>query len=146
MAKFAQGVYQVKNPATYIGKYPVTYRSSWEVTFMKFLDENTQHILGWASESISIPYRNPLNGKWSMYIPDFLVIYMDKNGQKHCEVIEIKPEKEMPTYTGKVSPRTKLTQVINAAKWQAAMVYCHKRGWKFRICTERDLFAFKRKS
>lgn len=99
-------------------------------------------ILGWSSESISIPYQNPLTGKWSMYIPDFLVIYMDKSGKKHCEMIEIKPLKETPGYSEKrVNTKTQLVQVINQAKWMAAQVYCKKRGWSFRVMTERDLFG-----
>jgi len=146
MSKYANGVFTPKNPQKYIGKYPIKYRSSWEISLMSFLDSNDlPNILGWSSESISIPYRNPLTGHWSMYIPDFLVIYMDKNSQKHCDMIEIKPEKEMPGFAGKVTSRTKLIQTINAAKWQAAIAYCVKRGWCFRVMCERDLFSFKRK-
>ena len=100
----------------------------------------------WSSESISIPYRNPLTGNWSLYLPDFLVVYIDKYGTKHCEMIEVKPEKEVPGYAGKVSPRTKLVQAINAAKWQAAIAYCAKRNWKFRVANETQIFAFKRQT
>lgn len=119
-------------------------RSSWEFSFARVCDTN-ENVVAWASESISIPYRNPLTGHWSMYIPDFLVIYIDRNAKKHCELIEIKPEKEMPGYQGKVSPRTRLVQAVNAAKWQAALAYCAKRNWTFRVATEKMLFAFKRK-
>lgn len=111
---------------------------------MQVLD-GTPEVLGWASETFSIPYFNPLTKKWSMYIPDFLVAYVDKTGKQNCEMIEIKPAKEHPEYAGKVSKQTKLVQAINAAKWQAAMAYCARRKWRFRVATENDLFAFKRK-
>lgn len=144
MANYASGDFIPENNQKYIGKRPIRFRSSWELTACKFFDSN-QNILGWASETISIPYRNPLTGKWSMYIPDFLVVYIDKNNKQHCELIEIKPEKEMPGYQGKVPTRTRLVQAINAAKWQAAIAYCMKRNWVFRVINEKQLFAFKRK-
>ena len=81
-----------------------------------------------------------------MYVPDFLIVYMDKNDQKHVEIVEIKPASEVPGYKAKrLSEATKLAQAINAAKWHAAAIYCAKRGWKFRVATEDDLFKFKRK-
>ncbi len=112
---------------------------------MQFLDTHPS-IQGWNSEGISIPYRNPFTGKWTMYIPDFLVVYIDKNSKKHVEMIEIKPEKELPGYKGRVNSRTKLVQAINAAKWQAALAFCVKRGWSFRVATEKELFGYKKKS
>jgi hypothetical protein len=142
MAKstYSKGEFAMRNPQKYMGKLPAIYRSSWEMTLMQVLDQNPA-VLGWSSESISIPYQNPLTGKWSMYIPDFLAIYMDRNNSKHVEIIEIKPLKEHPNFTGNVSTRTRLTQAINQAKWTAALIYCKKRGWSFRIMTEKDLFG-----
>ena len=64
MANFRQGAYTVKNTAKYVGRGVPRYRSGWELTFMLFLDSN-DNVLQWASESISIPYRNPLTGKQS---------------------------------------------------------------------------------
>lgn len=107
------------------------------------------HILAWASEPISINYRNPLTGNWVPYIPDFFVVYVDKSGNKYCELLEVKPLKETPGFVkvskkGKVLGQTekeKATQVINAAKWSAALAYCAKRGWTFRVITEESLFV-----
>ncbi len=138
--KFSKGEYVPKNAAKIIGKTPIIYRSSWEMTLMRVFDENPA-VLQWSSESISIPYRNPLTGNWSMYLPDFFVIYIDKNNGKHAEMIEIKPWKEDPRNPAKATTRTKLTQAINGAKWASAAAYCRKRGWTFRIMTERDLFG-----
>jgi hypothetical protein len=144
MANYASGDYIPKNPQKYIGKYPVHFRSGYELPMFKLLDAHPS-VGAWSSESISIPYRNPLTGKFSMYIPDLFVAYADKNNKQHCEVIEIKPAEQMPGYPGKVSSRTKLMQAINAAKWQAALVYCAKRNWKFRIMNEKQLFGYERK-
>ena len=147
MGKPLKGQFLPKNPNKYIGTYPITYRSSWEQTFINVCDE-TPSIIHWASESISIPYINPLkppNKQWSMYIPDFFLIYIDKNSQKHAEIIEIKPLRETPGFNeGRLTERTKLTQVINQAKWHAAQMYCRTRGWSFRIMTERELFGKKK--
>ena len=144
--KALSGDFIPKNPAKYNGTYPIHYRSSWEQTAMHFFDSHP-NIIAWSSESISIPYRNPLTGKWSMYIPDFLINYIDKSGNQHVEMIEIKPLKETPGYSEKrVDARTKLAQAINMAKWSAAQAFCAKRGISFRVMTERDLFGFKRKA
>ena len=81
-----------------------------------------------------------------MYVPDFFVIYIDKNNLKHCELIEVKPAKEMPGYQGNINGRTRLVQAINAAKWQAALAYCAKRNWQFRVMTENQLFGLAAKN
>ena len=65
-SKFAQGRYSLKNPAKFIGNKTPMYRSSWEFAFMKFCDESPS-VSNWASESIRIPYRNPLTGKMTIY-------------------------------------------------------------------------------
>lgn len=139
IARYIRGEFTPANTAKYIGKYPVIYRSSWEFSMMRLLDAHPG-VMQWCSESISIPYRNPLTSRWSLYVPDFLVVFVDRRHQQQCQLIEIKPKREMPLFEGRVSPRTKLTQVINAAKWQAAAAYCAKRRWRFRVATEDDLF------
>lgn len=146
--KYSKDEFHPKNPQKYIGKTPIIYRSSWEFSMMRLFDEHP-YVIAWASESISIPYRNPLTGRWSMYIPDFLVVYADKNGSKHAEMIEVKPLKERGAAfggknKGRLTERTKYTQVINAAKWQAALEYCAKNGYHFRIASEDEMFAWER--
>jgi hypothetical protein len=56
------GKFKPKNPEKYAGRGSIRYRSSWELKFMNFLDENPS-IKNWASESISIPYKNPIANK-----------------------------------------------------------------------------------
>ena len=139
MSKWAQGEFVPKNPGKYIGKGRIKYRSSWEWTFANFCD-NHPSVVAWASESIQIPYFNPVLGKQTIYVPDFLVVYVDKNGQQHGELIEVKPSKEAIAERARTS-RDKLVLAINTAKWRAANAWCKQQGLVFRVVTERDLFV-----
>jgi hypothetical protein len=144
MAKWAQGPYTVRNPEKYIGKGVPRYRSSWELVFMQFLDNNDS-ITHWASESIAIPYRNPLTGKHSNYIPDFFVVYKNKRGQRVAEVVEIKPKKQSLIESKVASLRDRAAVAVNHAKWAAANAYCKTQGFTFRVLTENDIFHNGRK-
>ena len=136
--KYANGQFQPTNPSKYIGKKTPTYRSSWEHTVMTFFDKNPA-ILQWASEAIHVNYRNPFTGKNTIYVPDFFILYLDKNGKQHAEIIEVKPLKETSLAEAK-STRDKAAAILNMAKWQAATAYCAAQGLKFRVVTEQDLF------
>lgn len=138
MSKYAQGKYQIKNPEKYVGRKQPTYRSSWEFTFCAFCDNNPA-VIQWASEPFMIPYRNPLTGKNTIYVPDFMMVYMDKNQQRHAEVVEIKPLKETSMESAK-SVRDKAAVALNIAKWTAAKAFCAAHGLKFRIVTEHDIY------
>jgi hypothetical protein len=138
MAKYASGKYLVKNVDKYMGKRAPTYRSSWEYTFCTFCDNNPA-VIQWASEAITIPYRNPVSGKNTIYIPDFLVVYEDKNQKKHTELIEIKPSTEVTMESAK-SYRDKLMVAINMAKWAAADAWARANNIRFRVVTEYDIF------
>lgn len=139
MAKWAQGIYEVKNPGKYIGKNKPRYRSGWELTFMMFADNNDK-ILQWASESIHIPYRNPLTGKQTIYVPDFFIVYQNKRGQKIAELIEIKPKKQTLIEEKVTNARDRAAVVINHAKWFAAQQWCKRNGISFRVITEDNMF------
>ena len=137
-AKFANGFYQIMNPDKYVGKKVPHFRSSWEHTFMRFCDTNPA-VLQWASEAVHIPYRNPFTNKNTIYVPDFLIVYEDKSGQKHAEVIEVKPSKEV-SMEGAKSLRDQAFVALNAAKWEAARAWCRNQGLTFRIVTEDMIF------
>lgn len=139
MAKWAQGIYTVKNREKYVGKHEPKYRSGWELTFMTFCDNN-KNVIYWASEAISIPYRHPLTGKTVNYIPDFFVLYENKYGQRVAEIVEIKPKKQSLIESAKASMKDRAIVAINHAKWAAANAYCKRSGYKFRVVTEDDLF------
>ena len=138
MSKFAQGPYTVKNPAKYVGKGVPRYRSGWELSFMIFLDNN-DNVMQWASESIQIPYRNPVTGKQSIYVPDFLITYRTRQNTLIAEVIEIKPKKQS-IIESKMSNRDRMVVAINYAKWDSATKWCNRNGLKFRVITEADMF------
>lgn len=106
---------------------------------MKFCDEHPS-VEKWASESIKIPYKNPLTGKYTIYVPDFFIAYADKTGRQKVELIEVKPINQ--TLREKVG-RSRVNQasyILNQAKWSAAYAYCKQKGITFRVITESDMF------
>lgn len=139
MSKFARGKFVMTSPKKYVGTKQPTYRSSWEWSFMRFCDTNDS-VLKWASEAISIPYRDPLTGRNTIYVPDFFIEYVDKNNNRHVELIEIKPASQtLLEKTGK-NKYNQAQYVKNQAKWTAANAWCKQQGIKFRILNENDLF------
>lgn len=137
--KWMQGKYIIKNPEKYAGNNTPTYRSSWEFAFCKFCDENA-NIISWASESIKIPYRNPLTGRSTVYVPDFLVVYLDKYGQQRTELVEIKPSSQTTMEAAGKNRQNKAAVAVNRAKWQAANAWAKRMGITFRVATESDIF------
>jgi hypothetical protein len=139
MSKFAQGKFALKNPEKYIGTRTPTYRSSWEFAFMKMCDEHSS-VTKWASEAVQIPYRNPLTGKYTIYVPDFFIAYADRGGKQYVELIEVKPANQ--TIKEKVgrSRHNQAAWIVNQAKWEAASAWCKQQGIKFRIINEGDMF------
>ena len=72
-------------------------------------------------------------------MPDFFVVYVDKNGKQHVEVVEVKPYNQ----TVKEKARSKHNQAhwaLNQVKWAAANAYCKQNGMKFRVVSENDIF------
>lgn len=143
MAKFSQGTYQIRNKEKYVGTKAPRWRSSWEFAFMQFLDNN-EHILQWASEAIQIPYRHPLTGKQTIYVPDFLITYRTKDNTMRAELVEIKPKKQS-IIESKMSSRDRAVVAINHAKWDAAQKWCSRNSISFRVITEEQLFHQGRK-
>ena len=137
--KFAKDRFVIKNPEKYVGTRDPIYRSSWEQTFMLFCDNNPA-IQQWSSEPLRIPYRDPLTGKQTVYVPDFLIMYTDRNSKKHVELIEIKPASQMLKEKVGKNPYNQAQFVKNQAKWQAANEWCKQQGIKFRVINEHDIF------
>ena len=105
---------------------------------MTFCDTN-DHILQWASESVTIPYRNPLTGKMTNYIPDFLITYQGSNGKTVGELVEIKPRKQS-VIEGKMSERDRAIVAINYAKWDMATKWARRNGLTFRVINEDQIY------
>jgi hypothetical protein len=93
----------------------------------------------WASESVSIPYRHPLTGKQTIYVPDFLITYQGSNGRTIAELIEIKPRKQS-VIEGRMSERDRVIVAINYAKWDAATKWARRQGLTFRVLNEDQIY------
>jgi len=137
--RFAQGRFALKNPSKYLGTKDPLYRSSWEFAFMKFCDESPS-IAKWASEAVRIPYRNPLTGRYTIYVPDFFINYVDKGGQPHAEIVEIKPQNQSLREKVGKNLNNQASYILNQAKWEAATAWCRQKGLKFRVINETDIF------
>lgn len=146
----AQGIFTPKNPGKIFAGDPnnIRYRSSWEFSIMSALDRNPL-CCGWASETCRIPYQRPDTGRMTVYVPDLVVVYADpKTGKKRCEMLEIKPAKEVPFLMEglqKLTAKDRAAQAINMAKWEAAMAFCKKRGITFRVMTEYQIYPEMRR-
>jgi len=138
--KYNQGIYKVKNIEKYVGNRLPKFRSGWELAFMQFCDNNPS-IQQWSSEPIKIPYRDPLTGRSTVYVPDFLITYIDKNQKKHAELIEIKPANQTLIENVGKNPYNQAQFVKNQAKWAAASNWCKNNNLKFRIINEHDIFS-----
>jgi hypothetical protein len=138
MANFRQGFYEVKNSEKYVGNGKPKFRSGWEMTFMMFLDSN-DNVINWASEPVRIPYRNPLTGKTTMYVPDFIVTYRGPKETVRAELIEIKPKKQS-LIESKMKDRDRAIVAVNYAKWDAATKWARANGLMFRVITEEQIF------
>ena len=141
MSKYHQGTYEPKNPQKYAGTRSPRYRSGWELTFMRMCD-NHPAILSWASEPVRIPYRNPLTGKYTHYVPDFIMVYKNKTGNRIAELVEIKPKNQTILEKAKTSHQ-KATILLNRAKWLAAGEWAKRKGMKFRVINEDSIYKIK---
>lgn len=137
-SKYVQGYYTILNPDKYVGKGKPMFRSSWEFKVMQMFDTNP-NITNWASESLKIPYQNPFTGKYTVYVPDFVVTYVDAKGNRKAEIIEVKPAKETFLEQAK-SQRAKAAVALNTYKWAAAHAFAKQHGMTFRVLTEQNLF------
>lgn len=140
--KYYQGKFQPKFPQKYRGDpRNIVYRSSWELNCMSYFDKNPD-IIWWGSEEFCIPYKSPIDGRMHRYFPDFIV--KTKNGD--TVVFEVKPaaQSKPPEKKTRITKKY-LNEVktwgINQAKWDAAVKFCRKKNWQFKVITERDLFG-----
>jgi hypothetical protein len=138
--KFARGKFAMKHPEKYVGTKIPTYRSSWEWTFMNFCDMN-KSVQKWASEAVQIPYKDPLTGRQTVYVPDFFIQYLDKNNKLIVELIEIKPASQSILERVGKNKYNQAQFIKNQAKWTAATLWCKQQGIKFRILNENDIFS-----
>lgn len=128
-----------KNPQKYRGDVEKIFaRSSWEASVMKFFDSSTA-VISWASEEIAIPYLKPEDARVHHYYPDFVVEFVNKEGQIKKEIVEVKPLHESDAKFAK-HERSKAALETNEAKWRAAIDFAEKNGMTFRVITEKSIF------
>lgn len=142
--QYKQGLYKPTNTQKYTGKGTPRYLSGWELKFFRWCDQNP-NVIEWSSESVVIPYVNPLTGRTHRYMVDNRVVI--REGKQIVKyLIEIKPKRQTrrPTSHGNKKQSTMLYENIeyvrNQAKWAAAKKWCDKHGYKFEIVTEDELF------
>jgi hypothetical protein len=142
--RYLQGKYKVRNVEKYMGDPTnVIYRSSWELKFLNWCDNNPS-VVSFSSEEIVIPYKSPVDGKYHRYFVDFMIKIRTKDDITKTYLVEIKPKKQtMPPEQKQRITKQYITEVvtwgINQAKWKAAAEYCLDRGWEFKILSEKDL-------
>lgn len=140
---YRQGVYHPTNPRKYRGSLPVIFRSSLELKFCRWCNNNS-NVLTWGSESVVLPYISPLDGQLHRYFVDHILLLKTPTGPKKY-LVEIKPFKQ--TQEPKPSKRKKRSTILieqvnwakNQAKWEAAKKWAEKHDCTFVILTEKDL-------
>ena len=140
--KAHKGKFFPKNRKKYKGNPAnITYRSSWEQTFMNYCDRKSS-IVEWASEEIVIPYFCPTDRKRHRYFPDFYMKVRQADGSTKKFIIEVKPKAQTkePTRNPKRKTKKWFGEVknwgINQAKWKSAEEFCKDHGMEFKIFTE----------
>lgn len=143
--RYKQGKFKPTNPGKYIGDpTEIVFRSGWESKLMRKLDESSS-VIGWNSEEVVIPYISPVDGRAHRYFVDFLVVAKNSKGDKIITLIEVKPyDQTIPPKASKGKKQERLiteltTYAVNQAKWAAAEEYCKRRGWHFKVLTEKSI-------
>ena len=94
----------------------------------------------WSSETVTVPYKSAVDGKYHRYFVDLKINYTDGK----TTLVEIKPKRQTKPPKKKIT-RTKryisevLTYGTNISKWEYAEQYAKDRGWEFQIWTEDTL-------
>lgn len=148
MSKYLQGIFIPNNKYKYKGDLNnIVYRSGLELSYFTWCDNNPS-IIEWSSEEYIIPYENIVDGKIHRYFVDLWMKIKDKNGNIQEYIAEIKPKaftnsKHLYTASGKLtkSTRLKMEWIKNQMKWKQAKKYADKKGIKFIILTEDDIYG-----
>ena len=145
--KYKQGLYNLINKDKYIGDpNNIKYRSSWELAFCSYLDNN-KSIIKWQCE-IPITYVDLRNHTHRYYIDYYYQKKTNDENLMERVLVEIKPKAELfPPISPKNETAKALenyeysirTHIKNKLKWNSAEEYAAKHGMKFIILTEDHL-------
>ena len=137
-----QGIFRPQNPEKYKGTLPISLRSSYEWKFCRWADSNP-NIISWGSESVIVPYFDPLKQRVRRYFVDNDITLRTKTGEIKKFLIEIKPAcKTVPPVVKKQTKslcKAQAEYINNKAKWDAAEQFAKKHGFEFVILTEVHL-------
>ena len=140
---YKQGAYTPVNSDKYIGRGRPEYRSSWELKFFTWCDRNP-NVLEWSSESVIVPYKSPVDGRYHRYYVDNAIALQEGNKVIRY-LVEIKPYKQtLPPVESKRKKKSTLlyesrTYAVNQSKWAAAKKFATAKGMNFIILTENEL-------
>ena len=137
-----------KHPEKYVGDVNnIIARSSWEVKFMNYCDTHPE-ILKYTSEELVIPYLSPVDNAVHRYFVDFLILVKTQSGELKRYAVEVKPYEQ--TLPPTLQPKNRkqrirlinesMTYQVNQAKWEAARLFCRKKGLEFVVLTEKELY------
>ncbi|MCX8008105.1 MAG: head completion protein [Patescibacteria group bacterium] len=143
--KYLQGKYIPKHPEKYKGNpNAIFFRSFWEYHLFRWLDSSSK-VLEWGSETVVVPYKSPKTGRYHRYFVDIYAKIIDKDNVPRKYLIEVKPYKEtIPPKTMRDTPKYRqrlMNYYVNLAKWKAAEEEAEKKGMKFVVITEKELYG-----
>ena len=72
-----------------------------------------------------------------------MIQYTDRDGHNHVELIEIKPSSQT-TLRNARSQGDAIQTAVNAAKWTAAQEWCKRKGIRFKVINEDQIFSNKK--
>lgn len=140
------GKFKPENLHKYKGDWrKIEYRSSWENFLFRWMDRNPS-VKRWSSETVIIPYFSRADNKKRRYFMDLYVEMEDGR----VFLFEVKPDKETrpPEKPKRITAKSKeaykrqlYTYCVNTDKWNAAIEVCQRKGWTFKIITEKTLKA-----
>ena len=148
-----KGKFTPKNPNKYVGKNleKIRYLSYWEFLVMKQFDED-ERVLEWSSESIILPYFNPIQKKTCRYFVDlYAKIRNASTGVIAHYMFEVKPKKQtmMPpepkpgARKSRTYAKNRNIFLVNEQKFKTAHKFASENGMTFSILTEDQIFPKK---
>lgn len=135
--------YKPQNPKKYIGNInTITMRSSWETIFARWCDFNP-NVLKWGSEIKPIRYYSKIDREFKNYFADFWVLIKDKDDNENKYIVEIKPKNKINKPKNTKNRNRFLIEMCewqkNQDKWEAALDFAKRNGFKFIVLNEYDL-------